>query len=138
MRDEAERTIDRLVEDNARANAEAEETWAVLDDVGIDVQTDVTLAEAVRLLVRQRDEARADVEWTMQTEAAVRDALTAQRDAADEVIGDAWDAVPDEEKSPGDTLAGTIRKLVTERDAVRFAKAYSAAECAARCGGSDD
>ena len=55
MRDEAARMIDRLTEDNARANAEAEETWAVLDDVGIDVQTDVTLAEAVRLLVRQRD-----------------------------------------------------------------------------------
>jgi hypothetical protein len=60
MCDEAARTIDRLEEDNARANAEAEETWAVLDDVGIDVQTDVTLAEAVRLLARQRDAAIID------------------------------------------------------------------------------
>jgi hypothetical protein len=76
MRDEAERMVDRLNEDIARANAEAEETWAVLDDVGIDVQTDVTLAEAVRLLVRQRDAAEALADNYAGAFAAMTQALT--------------------------------------------------------------
>jgi hypothetical protein len=39
-----------------------------------------SLVDMAADVVRQRDEARADVERTMQAEAAIRDALTVQRD----------------------------------------------------------
>jgi hypothetical protein len=80
MRDEAERMIDRLVEDNARANAEAEETWAVLDAAGIDAQTDVTLAEAVQMLVAVRDVAIAHAEHAAVAAADAMAELARQRD----------------------------------------------------------
>ena len=56
MRDRSDVTIDRLGDDVARLTAEADDVWAVLDAAGIDVQLGVdTLADGVRMLVRQRD-----------------------------------------------------------------------------------
>jgi hypothetical protein len=63
MREPSDATIDRLGDDVARLEAEADAVWAVLDAAGIDVQlgTD-TLADGVRKLARQRDvgQSRAD------------------------------------------------------------------------------
>ena len=58
MREPSDATIDRLGDDVARLEAEADAVWAVLDAAGIDVQlgTD-TLADGVSKLVRQRDDA---------------------------------------------------------------------------------
>lgn len=60
MREPSDATIDRLGDDIARLEAEADAVWAVLDAAGIDVQlgTD-TPADGVGKLVSQRDAAQA-------------------------------------------------------------------------------
>ena len=57
MREPSDAVIDRLGDDVARLEAEADAVWAVLDAAGIDVQlgTD-TLADGVQKVVRQRDQ----------------------------------------------------------------------------------
>jgi hypothetical protein len=123
MREPADATIDRLCHDVARLTSEVDAVWAVLDAAGIDVQlgTD-TLADGVGMLVAVRDMAIAHAENVMQAEAAIRDALTVQRDEAladakmwGDAIGAAWDQIPDGEKAPGDTLADIVRGLVAQR-----------------------
>lgn len=72
MREPSDAVIDRLGDDVARLEAEADAVWAVLDAAGIDVQLGVdTLADGVRMLVAVRDVAIADAEqWSGRHHAA--------------------------------------------------------------------
>ena len=66
MREPSDAVIDRLGDDVARLEAEADAAWAVLDAAGVEVQLGVdTLADGVRMLVAVRDVAIADAEqWS--------------------------------------------------------------------------
>jgi len=63
MREPSEAVIDRLGDDVARLEAEADAVWAVLDAAGIDVQLGVdTLADGVGKLVKELNVARSAIE----------------------------------------------------------------------------
>ena len=76
MREPSDATIDRLGDDVARLEAEADAVWAVLDAAGIDVQLGVdTLADGVRMLVAVRDVAIANAEQWSRWYHATREVL---------------------------------------------------------------
>ena len=88
MREPSDATIDRLGDDIARLEAEADAVWAVLDAAGIDVQLGVdTLADGVQMLVAVRDMAIASAE---QSDRGRRlNAIAAQ------LGGVSWDTIPE-------------------------------------------
>jgi hypothetical protein len=92
MREPSDATIDRLGDDVARLEAEADAVWAVLDAAGIDVQlgTD-TLADGVRKLAEELDEARSRRDFFRRAYAVAADGHS----AAAEVLRGLRDAIID-------------------------------------------
>ena len=66
MREPSDATIDRLGDDVARLEAEADAVWAVLDAAEIDVQLGVdTLADGVQKLVKELERSKLNAEqWS--------------------------------------------------------------------------